>query len=142
MPDVGVHRKGEVDLPDLLRHLKEGLGGEVGAIGCFIGVVRAVSGEGEKVKRLSYEATEDATKELQEIAVEIERQPNIERVTIHHIVDQLAPGEDVVYVLVAGKKREDVFKALPEIMNKVKTKVPIWKKEVTDKREYWVHELR
>ncbi len=141
MPDVGVHLKGEVDLPDLLRRLRGGLGEEVGAIGCFIGVVRAVSSEGEKVKLLSYEAAEDAAKKLQEIASEIERKPNIKRVMIHHIVDQLAPGEDVVYVLVAGKKREDVFKALPEIMDRVKTEIPIWKKEVTENREYWVHEI-
>ncbi len=139
MPDVGVHRRGEIDLPDLLRRLKKDLGEEVGAIGCFVGVVRAVSGEGKKVKHLSYEAAEDVAKKLEEIASEAERQPHIERVMIHHVVDQLAPGEDAIYVLVAGKKREDVFKALPEVMNRVKKEVPIWKKEVTEDGEYWIY---
>lgn len=142
MPDVGVHRKGELEFSDLLRRLREDLCEEIGAIGCFIGVVKAISREGEKVKFLSCEAAEDAAKKLQEIAAEIERKPNIKRVMIHHIVDQLTPGEDIVYVLVAGKKREGVFKVLPEIMNRVKTEVPIWKKEVTERREYWIHEPR
>lgn len=139
MPNVGIHRKGEVSLADLLEQIKEDLHEEVGAIGCFVGVVRAVSGEGKKVRHLSYEAAEDADKKLEEIASEAEKQPNVKRVMIHHIIDQLALGEDTIYVLVAGKKREDVFKALPEIMDRVKKEVPIWKKEVTENGEYWVH---
>lgn len=126
-------------LADLLERMKEDLDEEVGAIGCFVGVVRAVSREGKKVRRLSYEAAGDADKKIEEIASEAEKQPNIKRVMIHHIIDQLTPGEETIYVLVAGKKREDVFKALPEIMNRVKTEVPIWKKEVTENGEYWIH---
>lgn len=141
MPDVGVHRKGEVDLPSLLRRLRAGLGGEVGAIGCFIGVVRGVSSEGERVKFLSYEAAEDVAKKLEEIATEIETRPNIERVMIHHVVDQIAPGEDAVYVLVAGRGRREVFDALPEVMDKIKAEAPIWKKEVTGRRGRWAHQL-
>jgi len=139
MPNVGIHRRGEVVLADLLERMKEDLDEEVGAIGCFVGVVRAVSREGKKVRRLSYEAAGDADKKIEEIASEAEKQPNIKRVMIHHIIDQLTPGEETIYVLVAGKKREDVFKALPEIMNRVKTEVPIWKKEVTENGEYWIH---
>ncbi|HID60377.1 MAG TPA: molybdenum cofactor biosynthesis protein MoaE [Hadesarchaea archaeon] len=142
MSDIGIHRKGEVDFPTLLRRLREGAGGEVGAIGCFIGVVRGVSREDEKVKFLSYESAEDAWKKLQKIAGEIEARSGIKQVMIHHVVDQLGPGEDAVYVLVAGINRADVFKALPEIMDRVKTEVPIWKKEATEKGEYWVHEVR
>lgn len=142
MPDVGVHGKGEVDLSGLLERLRKDLDGESGAIGCFVGVVRAVSSKGGKVRFLSYEAAEDAVKIMGKIAAEVEMRPGIKRVMIHHVIDQLAPGEDAIYVLVAGKRREDVFKALPEIMDRVKKEVPIWKKEVTEDGEYWVHELR
>lgn len=61
---------------------------------------------------------------------------------IHHVIDELKPGEDAIYVLVAGQNRADVFAALPEIMNRVKKEAPIWKKEVTKTREYWIHELQ
>ena len=140
MPDVGIHRKGEVDLPKLLKKLKRGLTKNVGAIGCFVGVVRGLSKKSEKVKFLEYEGSDDALKKLKEIATEIEKRPNIQRVMIHHVIDELKPGEDAIYVLVAGQNRADVFTALPEIMNRVKKEVPIWKKEVTETREYWVHE--
>ncbi|TKJ26302.1 MAG: hypothetical protein CEE41_02390 [Hadesarchaea archaeon B3_Hades] len=141
MPDVGIYSKGEVSLPDLFRKLRQDIGENVGAIGCFVGVVRGLSGEGERVKFLRYQSSEDAVKKLEQIAADIEKRPNIRRVMIHHIVDQVAPGEDAIYVLVAGHRRDDVFKALPELMNRVKAEVPIWKKEVTERREYWIHEF-
>jgi molybdopterin synthase catalytic subunit len=141
MPDVGIHSKGQVSLPDLFQKLRQDIGENVGAIGCFVGVVRGFSKEGERVKFLRYQSSEDAVKKLEQIAADIERRPNIWRVIIHHIVDQIVPGEDAIYVLVAGYGRDDVFKALPELMNRIKAEVPIWKKEATERREYWVHEL-
>jgi molybdopterin synthase catalytic subunit len=139
MVDVGIHKKGEVDLPRLLGKLRQELGTEAGAIGCFIGVVRGTSGGGETVKRLRYECSDEALKKLEQIAAEAEQRPNISRVMIHHVIDDLGPGEDAIYVLVAGKHRAEVFSALPEIMDRVKAEVPIWKKEITESGEYWVH---
>ncbi len=141
MPDVGVHSKGEVDLPCLIKRLRTDLGKEVGAIGCFVGVVRGVDRNGESVRYLSYEKAEDVMKKLEGVAREAESWPNIKRVMIHHVVDQLAPGEDAIYVLVAGVGRAEVFKALPRIMDIVKSEVLIWKKEVTEKGEHWGHEI-
>ena len=141
MPDVGIYSKGKVTLPDLFRKLRQDIGENVGAIGCFVGVVRGISEKEERVKFLRYQSSEDAVKKLEQIAADIEKRPNIRRVMIHHIVDEIAPGEDAIYVLVAGRRRDDVFKALPELMNRVKAEVPIWKKEVTERREYWVHDL-
>ena len=138
MPDVGIHKKGEINLPQLLGKLRKELGGESGAISCFIGVVRGVSKSGEVVKRLHYECSDEALKKLEQIATEAERRPNISRVMIHHVVDDLKPGEDAIYVLVAGKHRTEVFSVLPKLMDRIKAEVPIWKKEITESREYWV----
>ncbi|MBA7602961.1 hypothetical protein ES703_10058 [subsurface metagenome] len=140
MPDVGIHQKGEVDLPILLQKLKRELGGKAGAVGCFVGVVRETSKDGKKVKYLHYECAEEAIKGLEQIAADIERLPGIMRVMIHHVIDDLTPGEDAIYVLVAGEHRAEVFSALPKIMDRVKTKALIWKKEVTETGEYWIHE--
>ena len=64
MPDVGIHQKGEVDLPILIQKLKRELGGKAGAVGCFVGVVRDTSKDGKKVKYLHYECAEEAIKEF------------------------------------------------------------------------------
>ena len=140
MPDVGIHRKGEVDLPILLQKLKRELGGKAGAVGCFVGVVRDTSRDGRKVKYLHYECAEEVVKELEQIAADIEGLPGILRVMIHHVIDDLKPSEDALYILVAGKHRAEVFSALPQIMDRVKVEAPIWKKEVTEAGEYWFHE--
>jgi len=140
MPDVGIHQKGGVDFSLLFQKLKRELGGKAGAVGCFVGVIRDTSKDGEKVKYLHYECAEEAIKELEQIAADIERLPGILRVMIHHVIDDLTPGEDAIYILVAGKHRAEVFSALPQIMDRVKTKALIWKKEVTETGEYWIQE--
>ena len=140
MPDIGIHRKGEVDFFTLLQKLKGEFKGKAGAIASFVGIVRGTSEGGEPVKHLHYECSEEAGKKLEEIAADAERQPGISRVLIHHVIDDLKPGEDAIYVIVAGKHRTEVFAALPQIMDRVKAEVPIWKKEVTETREYWVNE--
>jgi molybdopterin synthase catalytic subunit len=139
--DVGIHRKGEVDFPTLLEKFRRELGESVGAIGCFIGVVRGISKEGEKIKALRYEHSDEAVGKLEEIASDVEKSPDISRVMIHHVIDELEPGDDAIYVLVAGRRRGEVFKALPRIMDRIKVEVPIWKKEVTETREYWINEV-
>ncbi len=141
MPDVGVHRKGEVDLPSLLARMRKRLGKDAGAIGCFVGVIRGKSFDGEAVKKMRYEAADEAVAKLKEIAADIESRPGIKMVMIHHVVDQISPGDDAIYVLVAGGHRTEVFQALPEIMDRVKTDVPVWKEEVTGKKRRWGHEL-
>jgi molybdopterin synthase catalytic subunit len=141
LPDVGIHRKGEVDVPSLLEKFRSELGESVGAIGCFIGVVRGISKEGEEIKSLKYEHSDEAVGKLEEIASDVERSPDISRVMIHHVIDELKPGEDAIYVIVAGKRRGEVFKALPKIMDRIKVEVPIWKKEVTETKEYWINEV-
>ena len=140
MPDVGIHKKDEVNLSILLQKLKRELGGKAGAVGCFVGVVRDTSKDGKEVKYLHCECAEEAIRELEQIAADIETLPGILRMMIHHVIDDLTPGEDAIYILVAGKHRAEVFSALPQIMDRVKAKALIWKKEVTETGEYWIHE--
>ena len=138
MVDVGIHRKGEIDIEKLLKKILVNKGKTVGAIGSFIGVVRGVSKKCEKVKFLNYEYSDEAVKKLKKIATDIEKEPGIWQVIIHHVVGKLKPGDIAIYVFVSGEHRHEVFSALPKIMHRVKKEVPIWKKEVTESREYWV----
>ncbi len=61
------------------------------------------------------------------------------------MLGEFSAGEDMVYVLVAGSHRHNVFPVLQEAVEKYKKEVPIFKKEhiVTTegkKRSYWVEE--
>lgn len=139
----GIHRKGEVDFCQLLKHLKsttESL--EVGAIACFIGVVRGLAKSGKRVEKLEVEAWDEKTEEiLTSICDELRRRGGIAEVYIHHIVGALSAGEDIVYVIVAGAHRQEVFSTLRQAVERYKKEAPLWKKEFLEKGEsFWVSE--
>lgn len=138
MAEAKVHRRGEVSFEEVLEGFRKALPPEVGGIGCFIGVVRGTARDGRRVNMLRYESAEEAVEDLRRIAGEIERLRGVERVAIHHFVGDLLPGEDTVYVLVAGRGRDEVFRALQAAMSRVKKEPRIWKKEVTEDGERWV----
>jgi molybdopterin synthase catalytic subunit len=53
----------------------------------------------------------------------------------------LRVGEDIVYIVVAGRHRKDVFQAVKDAIERVKEETPIWKKEYSTLGEYWVSEV-
>lgn len=111
---------------------------EIGAIAIFVGTVRGKRGN-EKVIRLEYEAHETlAPKAMKNIIEDAKAKYGLSDVIVEHRTGVVNVGEDVMYVLVASKHREEAFKAVVEIVNKVKHEVPIWKKEITEKGSYWI----
>lgn len=143
MADVGLHRKGEVSLELLLRRMRRKWRGKAGAFTCFVGAVRGRSEEGRRVRHLHYEcAREEALRSLREIAEEGEGEEGVLEVSIHHVVGDLKPGEEALYVVVASRHREEAFSLLPRLMERLKGEVPIWKKEVYGKTGKWVENPR
>ncbi len=143
---AGVHEKGELSLFDILRGLRSKPDfHKVGAIAIFIGVVRGEAKEG-KVQMLELEAYEDKANEvLMQICNDLKRREGVVDVQIHHFLGQFKVGEDIVYVVVAGSHRNDVFPVLVEAVEQYKKKAPIFKKEyvINEKGEvksYWVYE--
>lgn len=114
---------------------------ECGAIGVFIGFVRELSG-GRRVVRLEYEKYGDVfDRILREIEDELREHEGVAEVKIHHRVGSLKPGEDIVYVVVMGRHRKDIWEPLARSMEIVKQKLPVWKKEVYEDGESWVHDM-
>ncbi len=137
---VGVHGRGEISLEEILRKVRENPElNEAGAIACFIGIVRSRGLRGGRVRKLVFEAyREEAERSLEKIARELLERPGIVDVRIHHLIGELSVGEDIVYIIVAGAHRERVFETLREAVERMKREAAIWKKEITDEREYWV----
>jgi len=144
---AGVHEKGTFSVLDLISNTKKGENYEkAGAITMFIGVVRGETLEGENVKKLTLEAYEEKANEvLTKICNDLSKKPGIVDVQIHHLLGEFNVGEDMVYVLVAGSHRNDVFPVLREAVERYKNEVPVFKKEqIIDAKgsaiEYWVSE--
>ncbi|WP_048126927.1 molybdopterin synthase [Methanosarcina lacustris] len=113
---------------------------KVGAIGTFTGIVRELAGE-EKTARLEFEKYEpEASKALDKIRDEIKQKEGILEVLIHHKTGVIEAGEDIVYIVIASAHRTELFPALSEAIERVKAEAPIWKKEFTEKEEFWVHD--
>lgn len=144
---AGVHAKGSFSLADMLSTVKASLDFcKVGAIALFIGVVRGATREGETVRKLELEAYEEkADKALNRICEELQKRKGIVNVQIHHLLGEFNVGEELVYVLVAGAHRNQVFPVLEEAVERYKKEAPIFKKEyVIDRggaeKSYWVGE--
>jgi molybdopterin synthase catalytic subunit len=111
-----------------------------GAIGIFIGFVRKISGKKEVLK-LEYEKYDDLfEKKLKEIEERLKDYPGVVDVRIYHKIGSLHPGEDIIYVVVMGEHRKDIWRPLEEGMELVKEELPVWKKEVYIDGEVWVHD--
>ena len=144
---AGVHEKGKLSFVDLLKAVKNSPDfNRVGALAIFVGVVRGEGPSGETVKKLELEAYEEKANEvLNNICAELEKRDGIIDVQIHHLVGEFNVGEDLVYVLVAGSHRFNVFPILEEAVERYKRDAPIFKKEyVVDEegvaKSYWVSE--
>jgi len=139
-----IHRKGEVTLNDILRKVKSNPRiSEVGAIACFIGVVRGVTKNGSPVEGLEIEAYEEKANEtMARICEELSQRKGIVDVQIHHNIGSFNVGDELVYVVVAGGHREQVFPVLVEAVERYKKEAELWKKEYTCNGAYWVGDER
>ena len=144
---AGVHEKGTFSVLDLINNTKRSINyKKAGAVTLFIGVTRGETLEGEKVQKLTVEAYEEKANEvLTKICDDLSKKPGIADVQIHHLLGEFDVGEEMVYVLVAGSHRTDVFPVLREAVERYKNEVPVFKKEnIIDAKgssnEYWVSE--
>ncbi|MEM3640884.1 MAG: molybdenum cofactor biosynthesis protein MoaE [Candidatus Bathyarchaeia archaeon] len=144
-----IHEKGKFSLQDLIEGLRNAEEfHRIGAVALFIGVVRGETSKGERVKKLEIEAYEEkANSVVSSICTDLKKRKGIIDVQIHHMLGEFDVGEDLVYVLVAGSHRKDVFPVLEEAVERYKKEVPIFKKEYVINydgrlKAYWVSEQK
>ena len=106
-----------------------------GAVASFIGVVRNHDG-GESVDAIEYSSHPSSQQILRDIVMEFKDRPGVHCIVAWHRVGHL--GEDAMVVAVAAEHRAQAFRAVEAIVEDVKAKLPIWKKqELTDGSHNW-----
>ncbi|HEX3951602.1 MAG TPA: molybdenum cofactor biosynthesis protein MoaE [Steroidobacteraceae bacterium] len=86
--------------------------------------------EGQEVTRLEYEAFQDlAVKEGNRIVAEASRRFPVTHALCIHRIGSLQVGDMAVWVGVSSAHRREAFDACRFIIDEVKHRVPIWKKE-------------
>ena len=111
---------------------------ERGGIACFFGAVRNHHG-GRAVARLEYSAYGPmAEAECERIVAEAKTRWPV-AVALVHRVGRLGIGDTAVAIAVAGAHRDEAFAACRHVIEEVKRRVPIWKREFyADGTEAWV----
>jgi molybdopterin synthase catalytic subunit len=101
-----------------------------GAVVTFAGIVRNRADDNRLVSGLSYEAHEAmAVAEFERIASEARDRFGPCEIAIVHRIGELDIGEVAVAVVVASAHRGGAFEACEYVIDEVKTRAPIWKKE-------------
>lgn len=111
----------------------------VGAVSLFVGTVRDVN-EGRAVTGMEYEAyAAMAASELRAVAVEVCAQTAGLRVAIEHRVGTLGIGDASVVIAAAHAHRAPAIEGARQIIEALKQRVPIWKREhYVDGERAWV----
>jgi adenylyltransferase/sulfurtransferase len=111
-----------------------------GGYASFEGWVRDLN-EGRAVRRLEYEAFEElAVREGERIVAEACARFGVRNARCVHRIGDLPLGEIAVWVGVSAPHRDEAFRACRYIIDEVKHRVPIWKKEhYVDGDSGWVN---
>jgi len=128
-----------VDVPPSLDRLVAAVSGrDKGGLVTFTGVVRQQSG-GREVERLEYEAyAEMANKVMRELCDEIEAELPGVRLAVEHRAGKLVVGDIAVAIAAAAPHRAEAFTACRAMIDRLKQRVPIWKKEIGPDGDEWV----
>ena len=127
--------KNDFNVDEELKRLK---GRDVGCVVNFVGVVRKVS-DGKTIESMEIDVyPEMAEKQLEAIKNESITKFGVIDVSIVHRFGKLGVGDNIVLVAVSSGHRKEAFEACRYVIDELKKRVPIWKKEYTSIGSKWV----
>ncbi|WP_090078359.1 molybdenum cofactor biosynthesis protein MoaE [Halpernia frigidisoli] len=112
---------------------------EIGAHNIFMGQVRKDVIEGKNVTALHFSCYEEmANKKLEIIREETFEKYHLTCMHIYHSLGRINVGEICLLVFVSAGHRPEVYEATEYIVNRVKSEVPIFGKEIfEDESHQW-----
>ena len=116
---------------------------QYGAISLFAGTVRDVN-EGRSVSAIEYSAYKTmASAELERILDEAETRFGVSALVVEHRIGLLELGDVSVAIAAAHQHREPALDCTRYVIEEIKKRVPIWKKEhYADGTREWVDPTR
>ncbi len=107
---------------------------DAGAVVSFLGTVRDDGIFGMEVEAYR----EVALEELEKIREEAMEELDLLSVDVIHRVGSLSVGEDIVLIVCTAAHRGEAFRGCEQIIDEIKRRVPIWKKEIRAAGDRWV----
>jgi molybdopterin synthase catalytic subunit len=110
----------------------------IGGIATFLGCARDFS-EGRDVHEISFEAYGSmALAEMNKLRSEAIAKFNLLDARIVHRVTTVHAGDNIVFIAAAAEHRAAAFDGCRWMIDELKQRVPIWKKEITPQGDSWV----
>jgi len=110
----------------------------IGGIATFLGCARDFSGERE-VCEIAFDAyREMALAELLNLRDEAIARFNLIDARIVHRLGTVRAGDNIVLIVAGAEHRAPAFDACRWLIDELKARAPIWKKEITPQGESWV----
>jgi molybdopterin synthase catalytic subunit len=128
-------RAAPLSLDEAVAHVRHA---GAGAVCVFLGMVRDHN-DGRDVVKLEYEAYPAmALAEMTRIADELAAEAAGVRLAVLHRTGTLAVGDVAVVCAASAPHRGEAYAACRGLIDRVKARVPIWKREHGPEGAYWV----
>lgn len=127
----------ELDVP---AHLAAVADPRAGAVATFVGQVRDHDPDADgQVTALEYSAHPDAETVLRRICTQLAADPEVLGLAVTHRTGPLVVGDLAIVACVTTAHRALAFDMCRELVERVKTEVPIWKRQkLADGTHTWV----
>jgi len=123
---------------DVAAHEAAVAGAASGAVVTFAGVVRDHDG-GRPVLGIEYVGHPSATDVLAQVVAEVTARSDVDAVAVSHRLGDLAIGDAALVVAVAAAHRQEAFAAAALLVDEVKHRLPVWKRQLlADGTDEWV----
>lgn len=110
----------------------------MGGIATFIGCARDFS-EGREVTEISFDVYGSmALSEMNKLRAEAIAKFGLLDARIVHRLGIVSAGEQIVFIAAGAEHRAPALQACHWLIDELKLRVPIWKKEITPQGEAWV----
>jgi molybdopterin synthase catalytic subunit len=110
----------------------------MGGIATFIGCARDFS-EGREVMQISFDAYGSmAVAEMNKLRDEAIEKFGLLDARIVHRIGVVGAGDQIVFIAAGAEHRAPALQACQWLIDELKQRVPIWKKEITPQGDAWV----
>ena len=110
----------------------------MGGIGAFLGCARDFS-EGRAVSEISFDAYGSmALSEMNKLRSDAIEKFDLLDARIVHRIGTIKGGDNIVFIAAGAEHRVAALEACRWMIDELKQRVPIWKKEITPQGEAWV----
>ena len=127
----------DFDVSEEIRFLQQS---NTGAIVNFVGIVRGYDEKNNRtIDSMKLEHYPGMTEsEIEKIIIVCHERWKLTGVTVIHRIGNLKPSDQIVFVGVSSKHRQNAFDGCNFIMDWLKTRAPFWKVEENNNERNWV----